>query len=77
MNHDSVPVSNQTPYFSIGSNVPVQAQQNSVTVYSEHEMNTLFEEPYVDEPETYQSGEQYQSSIHIENEDPQTMFTME
>lgn len=46
MNHESVPDTNQTPYFSIGSNMQPQVEQNSVTIYSEDEMNNLFEDPY-------------------------------
>ena len=33
MNHESVPDTNQTPYFSIGSQPPIE--QNSVAIYSE------------------------------------------
>jgi hypothetical protein len=56
MNHDSNgPYA--TPYFSIGSNLNLKPDnQNSMTIYSEREMNTLFEEPFL-EDEPYQSGE--------------------
>jgi hypothetical protein len=68
MNHESNgPI--KTPYFSIGSNLIHKPDtQNSLTVYSDREMDTLFEEPYL-ENGPYQSGE-YHSSIHIQEEMP-------
>ena len=55
MNHESNGPNARTPYFSIGSNLIYKPEtQNSMTVYSEREMNTLFEEPY-EEDEPYQS----------------------
>jgi hypothetical protein len=74
MNHESNGP-NGTPYFSIGSNLLHKPDtHNSMTVYSDREMNTLFEEPY-HEDEPYQSGE-YQSSIHIQEELPQQIFSI-
>jgi hypothetical protein len=37
----------QTPYFSLGTN---NQRADTATIYSEHEMNTLFDDAYVDEP---------------------------